>query len=37
MEIDAFLAELGPALDEELRRTDRGRDALRRWMQSPNS
>jgi hypothetical protein len=37
MEIDAFLAELGAALDAELRRTDRGRDALRRWLDSTNS
>jgi hypothetical protein len=32
MEIDAFLAELGPALEAELRRTERGRDALRAWL-----
>ncbi len=32
MEIDAFLAELGVALDAELRRTERGRDALRAWL-----
>jgi hypothetical protein len=36
MEIDVFLAELGPALDEELRRTERGRDALREWLNSTN-
>ncbi len=34
MEIDEFLAELGPALDAELKRTERGRDALRAWLQS---
>ena len=34
MEIDDFLAELGLALDIELRRTERGRDALRTWMDS---
>ena len=34
MEIDAFLAELGPALDAELRRTEKGRDALRAWLTS---
>jgi hypothetical protein len=34
MAIDAFLAELGLALDEELKRTERGRDALRAWMDS---
>lgn len=34
MEIDAFLAELGPAIDAELRRTERGRDALRAWLSS---
>lgn len=37
MEIDEFLAELGPALDAELHRTDRGRDALRAWLDSQNS
>jgi hypothetical protein len=37
MEIDAFLAELGLALDVELRRTERGRDALRDWLNSTNS
>ena len=36
MEIDAFLAELGLALDAELERTQRGRDALRRWLTSRN-
>jgi hypothetical protein len=34
MEIDAFLEELGLALDVELRRTERGRDALRQWLSS---
>jgi hypothetical protein len=34
MEIDVFLAELGAAIDAELRRTDRGRDALREWLSS---
>ncbi|HEX3865663.1 MAG TPA: hypothetical protein VHV78_02885 [Gemmatimonadaceae bacterium] len=34
MEIDAFLTELGLALDVELRRTERGRDALRTWLDS---
>lgn len=37
MEIDAFLAELGLALDLELRRTERGRDALHAWLKSTNS
>jgi len=32
LEIDAFLAELGVALDVELKRTERGRDALRAWL-----
>lgn len=34
MEIDAFLAELGPAIDAELQRTERGRQALRDWLAS---
>lgn len=34
LEIDVFLAELGLALDVELRRTERGRDALRAWLGS---
>ncbi len=34
MEIDVFLAELGPAIDAELQRTERGRDALRTWLSS---
>ena len=33
LEIDAFLAELGVALDVELKRTERGREALRKWLQ----
>ena len=37
MEIDAFLAELGLALDAELRRTERGREALRAWLSSKGS
>ena len=37
MEIDAFLAELGLALDAELERTEQGRDALRRWLDGRNS
>ena len=37
MDIDAFLAELGLALDVELRRTERGRAALQAWLNSPNS
>jgi hypothetical protein len=32
MEIDAFLAELGVALDAELGRTEKGRLALRTWF-----
>lgn len=34
MELDAFLGELGPAIDAELRRSERGRDALRTWLAS---
>ncbi|MDE3128362.1 MAG: hypothetical protein KGL38_10180 [Gemmatimonadota bacterium] len=34
MEIDAFLAELGPAIDAELQRTERGRRALHDWLTS---
>jgi hypothetical protein len=34
LEIDVFLAELGTALDVELQRTERGRDALRTWLSS---
>jgi hypothetical protein len=36
MEIDEFLAELGVALDAELRRTEKGRAALRAWLNSTN-
>jgi len=32
LELDVFLEELGLALDAELRRTDRGRDALQSWL-----
>jgi hypothetical protein len=32
LEIEDFLAELGLALDVELKRTERGRDALRTWL-----
>jgi hypothetical protein len=32
MEIDAFLAELGLALDVELRRTEKGRAALKEFL-----
>ena len=34
MEIDAFLAELGLALDVELRRTEKGRAALKGFLDS---
>jgi hypothetical protein len=34
LEIDAFLEELGLALEVELRRTERGREALREWLTS---
>lgn len=37
MEIDAFLAELGLALEVELERTERGRDAIRGWVTPKNS
>ena len=36
MEIDAFLAELGPAIDAELQRSERGRQALGAWLASMN-
>jgi hypothetical protein len=36
MEIDAFLEELGTAIDAELRRTERGRAALQTWLRSSN-
>lgn len=34
MAIEAFLDELGPAIDAELRRSERGREALRSWLES---
>jgi hypothetical protein len=34
MELDEFLAELGVALDTELRRTEKGRNALHAWLKS---
>lgn len=34
MDIEPFLAELGSAIDAELRRSERGRDALRAWLDS---
>jgi hypothetical protein len=37
LEIDVFLTELGLALDVELRRTEKGREALQAWMNSTNS
>ncbi len=37
LEIDAFLAELGVALDVELHRTETGRDALKTWLNSMGS
>jgi hypothetical protein len=37
MEIDAFLEELGTAIDAELRRTERGRAALQTWLRSSNA
>jgi hypothetical protein len=36
MEIDAFLEELGLAIDAELRRTEKGRLALQNWLRSLN-
>lgn len=36
MDIDAFLAALGDALDAELKHTERGRDAIRAWLRSTN-
>lgn len=36
LEIDAFLTELGTALDAELKRTERGRDAIRSWLNAGN-
>lgn len=37
MEIDAFLAELGLALDVELRRTEKGRAALQEFLNPKDS
>ena len=37
MEVDAFLEELGLALDVELRRTERGRAALRDFLNASGS
>jgi hypothetical protein len=37
MELGEFLAELGVALDAELRRTEKGRAALQAWLNSTNS
>lgn len=37
MEIDVFLEELGRALDVELRRTERGREALRGFLNASGS
>jgi hypothetical protein len=34
MEIDTFLEELGLALEVELHRTERGRQALQAWLNS---
>ena len=36
MDIDAFLAALGDALDDELKRTERGRAAIQAWLRSTN-
>jgi hypothetical protein len=36
MEIEPFLEELGTAIDIELRRTERGRLALQKWLSSLN-
>lgn len=36
LEIDAFLTELGNALDAELRRTERGRQAIQSWLNAEN-
>ena len=35
LELDAFLAKLGVALEVELQRTERGRDAVRGWLDAP--
>lgn len=34
LEIDAFLADLGTAIDAELRRTEQGKAALQKWLNS---
>jgi hypothetical protein len=34
MEIEAFLEDLGTAIDAELRRTEKGRAALQKWLNS---
>lgn len=34
MELPEWVAELGAAIDAELARSERARDALRRWMES---
>jgi len=36
LEIDAFLTELGNALDAELRRTEHGRRAIQSWLKATN-
>lgn len=36
LEIDDFLTELGSALDAELRRTERGRQAIQAWLDAAN-
>jgi len=36
MELDAFLTELGNALEADLKRTERGRDAIRSWLNPTN-
>jgi len=36
LEIDAFLTELGNALDGELRRTEHGRQAIQSWLKTTN-
>lgn len=36
MEIEAFLEDLGAAIDAELRRTEKGRAALQKWLRSSN-
>ncbi|HEX5179582.1 MAG TPA: hypothetical protein VFW04_09645 [Gemmatimonadaceae bacterium] len=36
LEIEEFLIELGTALDAELKRTERGREAIRSWLNTNN-